>query len=91
MELRCDSKLHGIMREGDVLEVKCRSTFCGYKAGIVILHRFNLHTGEMTTARYKDPGATVKEQLRKARRKEEHGTSGEHAPIRIAGRSDRSA
>lgn len=46
MELRCDNSLHGTVEDG-VFTVKCRSRFCGSRAGVVVLHRFNVHTGEL--------------------------------------------
>jgi hypothetical protein len=55
MELRCLGKLHGVLQDDGILEVKCGRRCCGYRPGTVVLHRFNLHTGEMTTERYKDP------------------------------------
>lgn len=56
MELRCErGLLHGIILPDGLLEVKCRSRFCGSVAGVVVLHRFNVHTGEVTTRRYRDP------------------------------------
>jgi len=54
IELRCLGTLHGVL-DGDVLEIKCHRRICGHKPGVVVLHRFNLHTGEMETRRYKDP------------------------------------
>lgn len=56
MELRCPSKLHGILTEDGVVEVKCASRFCGHEAGTVVLHRFNAVTGELVnTVQFKDP------------------------------------
>lgn len=56
VELRCDQgKLFGILVEGE-LEVRCQSQFCGHKAGLVVIHRFSLETGEMLgTRRYRKP------------------------------------
>lgn len=56
MELRCGSKiLHGSLDE-DAIEVACRSSWCGKKPGITVLHRFNKHTGELIeTRRYAEP------------------------------------
>lgn len=55
MELRCAAKLHGIL-EGEFVEIKCGSKFCGAKPGVVVLHRFNLHTGALVeTRKYQDP------------------------------------
>ena len=56
-ELRCDSKKHGVMiTEGSgLLEIKCDSRFCGAKPGIVVLHRFDLATGDVVeTQRYRE-------------------------------------
>lgn len=78
MELRCGSKLHGILRDGDVLEVKCDSVFCGYEKGNVVLHRFNLHTGGVETLKFKDPGGgPEKERI-------ERGNRNQRAAVRSA-------
>lgn len=54
-ELRCENKLHGYLNE-DFVEVKCKSRFCGAKAGTVVIHRFDRETGKlMETMRFKDP------------------------------------
>ena len=56
-ELRCDNNiLFGIL-DGDFLDVKCRSQYCGHAPGTVVIHRFDLATGDLLyTSRYKDPG-----------------------------------
>lgn len=55
MELRCNSKLHGILEES-ILEIKCNSKFCGAEPGIVILHQFNNKTGILIkTLRFLEP------------------------------------
>lgn len=44
-ELRCPNrKLFGVLEDG-ILEVKCNSERCGARAGVVILHRFDVHKG----------------------------------------------
>lgn len=58
MELRCDSKLHGIVVDGDVVQVKCSSRFCGAKPGVVVFHYFNIRTGEHHTTAYQDAAKT---------------------------------
>ena len=56
MELRCPHKLHGMLLEGGVLEVKCDSKFCGHASGVVVLHRFDVNTGELLeTKTFKNP------------------------------------
>lgn len=55
-ELRCDHKLHGVIR-GRILEFKCRSKLCGAAPGVVVLHRFDAESGALLdTQVYKDPG-----------------------------------
>ena len=56
MDLRCDNGiLFGRLSEG-VLEVKCRSARCGHETGVVVLHQFDLETGELKgTKLYRDP------------------------------------
>lgn len=56
MELRCSSKLHGIMVSKDVIEVSCSSRFCGFRKGVAVRHRINVKTGiVMETLRFSDP------------------------------------
>lgn len=55
-ELRCPGTMHGKL-DDDVIEVKCRRRSCGSKPGVVVLHRFNVHTGELVlTKRFAEPG-----------------------------------
>jgi len=54
--LRCSSRLHGVVVESGRLEIKCKSPRCGAAKGIVVLHYFDLQSGEMVdTKRYQDP------------------------------------
>lgn len=56
MELRCDHKMHGELLGQGILEIKCGSSFCGAAPGIVVLHRFDIHSGKMVeTRRFKNP------------------------------------
>lgn len=59
MEIRCDNGiLFGRLEDG-VLEVKCRSRRCGHEAGVVVIHQFDLMTGELKgTLKFKDPANT---------------------------------
>lgn len=55
-ELRCPSTMHGKL-DDKVVEMKCRRRACGSEPGVVVLHRFNIHTGELVeTRRFADPG-----------------------------------
>lgn len=55
-ELRCEHKLHAT-HDDKWIEVSCLSRLCGKRAGVVVLHRFDLETGEMTTRIYRSPTA----------------------------------
>lgn len=55
-DLRCPHKRHGILIAKGVLEVKCDSRLCGASPRIVVLHRFDLETGDLIqTVRFKQP------------------------------------
>lgn len=55
--LRCQAKLHGILVENGLIEVKCQSRFCGAEKGVIVLHRFSIDDGSMvTTLRFREPG-----------------------------------
>jgi len=55
VDLRCGGKLHGKVEDG-VFEVTCKSRFCGWEPGVVVLHRISLASGElMDTQRFKNP------------------------------------
>lgn len=82
MELRCGSKLHGILRDGEVLEVRCDSVFCGHQKGTVVIHRINLHTGQVETMKYKDPGG--REPLDQERSNASNDTRNERTAVRSA-------
>lgn len=72
MDLRCDGKLHGKVDDG-VIEVTCKSRFCGWRPGIVVLHRFDLASGELTgTQRFKNPDGS------------KNGTDNDPAAVRSA-------
>lgn len=58
VELRCKSKMYGILREDGLLEVKCRHKWCADRTheGVVVLHYFNVVTGELVkTVKYRNP------------------------------------
>jgi hypothetical protein len=55
IDLRCNV-LHGVLIGDGHIEFKCRSRFCGYQSGVVILHYFDVHTGQLTnTLRFRSP------------------------------------
>lgn len=77
IELRCGGTLHGIMREPTHLEVKCKRRSCGVRPGVVVLHTFDIQTGELTqTRRFRDP----------AQEGNIHASSRGHYPVRAQGR-----
>lgn len=53
--LRCPSKKHAVLISDHVIEVKCNSRFCGARRGVVVLHRFDLISLQMTTHTFTDP------------------------------------
>ena len=55
MEIRCENGIKfGEVHDG-ILEVKCRSSRCGHRPGVVVLHRISLETGELlNTKRFRD-------------------------------------
>lgn len=57
-QLRCDGTLHGIASDDatGTLERMCKHIRCGYVKGIVILHTFDLATGQVvTTKKFREP------------------------------------
>lgn len=56
VQLRCDHKLHGIIPSPRVVEVACDSRYCGAAKGVVVLHRFDIDSGQLVeTLRFKSP------------------------------------
>lgn len=54
MELRCENGIKFGEVVGDangIIEVKCRSSRCGHRSGVVVLHRFSLETGNLLNTR----------------------------------------
>lgn len=50
-ELKCSSgRLHGVLENGHI-EIACRSSRCGKRPGVVVIHRFDLSTGECVSTR----------------------------------------
>jgi hypothetical protein len=77
-ELRCQNRMHGIWIPPHTVEFKCNDRFCGAVAGeVVVLHRFNVKTQEMTTRKFK-PVDARKEV------KEAHATDDHSAALRLA-------
>lgn len=58
MDLRCENgiKFGELFVEERLLDVKCRSSRCGAERGVVVIHRFDLGSGNLlATKRFKDP------------------------------------
>lgn len=57
IELRCGNTMHGKLDVvSDQLEVKCGRRSCGAKRGVIVLHTFDLSTGNMVrTDLFADP------------------------------------
>lgn len=63
VELRCGKRLHGILTDGGVIEVSCRSALCGHVDGVVVIHKFDASTGALLgTEQYRDPTVARKDQ-----------------------------
>lgn len=55
MDLRCEGTLHGRV-EDNIFEVKCHRRMCGHKPGVVVIHVFDLTSGDLLeTKKYADP------------------------------------
>lgn len=62
-DLRCPGKRHAIIVESGsgIIEVKCDSRVCGAYPGRVVLHRFDVGSGELVeTMKFTDSGKGVK-------------------------------
>lgn len=57
MELRCDHGiLHGTIGEFGLIEFRCRSKRCGHEPGVIVIHKFNVLTGQMVqTSLFAEP------------------------------------
>lgn len=67
-ELRCYNRLHGILVEGGRIEVKCTQKNCGARQGVVVLHYFDVTTGELVdTKRFADPAKVFNRDRKKER------------------------
>lgn len=56
VELRCANGIMFGKLEDGVLEVKCRSAYCGASRGVVVIHQFSTLTGDLLeTLRFRDP------------------------------------
>lgn len=63
--LRCDGpQLHGVLGE-NFIEVACKNVRCGKRAGVLVIHRFDLPSGKLvSTRKYKDPASINKREER---------------------------
>lgn len=63
MDIRCPSRIVGIITDEGLLEVKCSSGHCK-KGNAIVFHYFDLSSGKMVdTKRYRDvPISTSKEK-----------------------------
>ena len=55
-ELRCQSRMHAVLTDDGLLEVKCQSKYCGAGRGQIVLHYWDMATLELIeTKRFKTP------------------------------------
>jgi hypothetical protein len=75
-ELKCASgRLLGML-DGKFVEIACRSARCGKRPGVVVIHRFDVLTGEcVSTSQFKEARIT---------KGEADGTCIQGAPLRSA-------
>ena len=63
VELRCGKRLHGVLTDDGVLEVACRSALCGHEPGVVVIHQFDVETGDyIGTRKYRDTPMVKREE-----------------------------
>lgn len=58
VDLKCPNRQrHAVLYPlAGVVEMKCDRSHCGHAKGVVVLHRWNLKTGELTeTLRFAEP------------------------------------
>ena len=56
MDLRCENGIKFAELDAGVLSVKCRSRLCGAKPGVVVIHEFDVVSGEKLRTRvFRDP------------------------------------
>ncbi len=68
VELRCPFLMHGkLIADEQRIEIKCKSHFCGAKSGVVVLHYFDIHTGELIeTKKFQDATKLITNKKEKA-------------------------
>lgn len=65
MELRCDSRIHGVLDSSGRFVVRCHSKRCGHGGGTVVEHYFDPISGVLLeTRKFQEPKAlfTKKEE-----------------------------
>jgi hypothetical protein len=56
VEIRCRSRILGIIQNDGTMEIKCSSSKCGASRGVVVFHYVDLQTGRVVeTKKYRDP------------------------------------
>lgn len=78
IEVRCPGTMHARLDpEKGIFEIKCKRRGCGAAHGVVVLHVFSIHTGELVdTRQFRDPSSLRKEA--------EHGPRQSAASVRAA-------
>lgn len=63
-DIRCDKKLHAVFNEDESwIELRCRSRWCGYYPGVVVIHRFSTLNWELVDTRvFRDPNTKGNEE-----------------------------
>lgn len=62
-ELRCESRLHAVLTDNGLIEIKCRYDKCGASADTTVLHYFDPITGNLVeTKKFRDPSKLFKKE-----------------------------
>lgn len=55
-ELRCASRLHAVLTDAGLIEIKCRYDKCGASSETTVLHYFDPISGALVeTKKFRDP------------------------------------
>ena len=62
-ELRCPSRLHAVITDDGLIEVKCRYDRCGASSEVTVLHLFDPISGELVeTKKFRNPDSMFKKE-----------------------------
>lgn len=63
-DLRCASgTLFAVVTGDSEVEVRCRKPACGYRPGVLVLHRFDIRTGAVLGTKVYQDAVLLKEEV----------------------------